>query len=97
MIQIKKIIVNILIKEDPENICAKCCKTMQVIERMLTNTSIFKDKVEIKYMDVGSNKAIERYGNFEPPTIFINDKLFSQGHVPIIKKLGKKLLKMLKN
>jgi len=84
-----------LIKEDPENSCAKCCKTMLVIERMMDTVTIFKDKVEIIYKDVTSDEVIEKYGNLEPPVIFINDILFSQGHVPIIKKLGKKILEML--
>lgn len=70
---------------------------MQVIERMMNTATIFTDKVEIIYEDVKSNEVIEKYGHFEPPAIFINGILFSQGHVPIIKKLGKNLLEMLKN
>jgi hypothetical protein len=54
-----------------------------------------KDKVEIIYTDVLSIDNIEKYRNIDPPAIFINGSMFSQGHVPIIKKLGKKLLEML--
>ena len=68
---------------------------MQVIDRMMDRVSIFKDKIEIIYKDVTSNEVIEKYGTREPPVIFINDILFSQGHVPIIKKLGKKLLEII--
>ena len=90
-----KIVIQILIKEDPENSCAKCCKTMRVIERLMDTVTILKDKVEIIYKDVASNEFIKKYGNIEPPVIFINGMLFTQGHVPIIKKLGKKILEML--
>ena len=91
----EEIVIQILIKEDPENSCAKCCKTMQVIERLMDRVTIFKDKVEIIYKDATSNEVIEKYGNLEPPVIFINGILFTQGHVPIIKKLGKKILEMI--
>lgn len=90
-----EIVIQILIKEDPENSCAKCCKTMQVIKRMMDTGTIFKEKVEIIYKDVTSNEVIEKYGILEPPVIFINGILFTQGNVPIIKKLGKKILEML--
>ncbi|MFX0081147.1 MAG: thioredoxin family protein [Candidatus Hodarchaeota archaeon] len=91
----EEIVIRILIKEDPENTCAKCCKTMQAVEKMMNTVNIFKDKVEIIYQDVTSNEIIEEYGNLEPPVIFINGILFTTGHVPIIKKLGKKIFEML--
>jgi hypothetical protein len=90
-----EIIIQILIKEDPENSCAKCCKTMQVIERVMDTDTFLKDKVEIIYKDVTSKDVVEKYGNLEPPVVFINGILFTKGHVPIIKKLGKKILEML--
>jgi hypothetical protein len=64
---------------------------------MMDTVTVFKDKVEIIYHDVKSIDTIAKYGNIEPPAIFINGMLFSQGHVPIIKKLGKEILSMLKN
>lgn len=70
---------------------------MQVIDRMMDTVTVLKDKIEIIYKDVLSIDAIENYGNIEPPAIFINGVLFSQGHVPIIKKLGKELLEMMKH
>ncbi len=91
----EEIIVQILVKEDPENFCAKCCKTIQIIERIMDETYIFKDKVEIIYTDVTSDEVREKYGNLEPPVIFINGVLFTEGHVPSIKKLGKKIIDML--
>ncbi|MFW9878372.1 MAG: hypothetical protein ACFFG0_35265 [Candidatus Thorarchaeota archaeon] len=54
----------------------------------------FKDKVEIIYEENKPNKVIKKYGNFELPVIFSNGILFSQGYVPIMKKIGKKLLEM---
>ena len=90
-----EIIIQVLIKEDPENSCAKCCKTMQVIEKMMDSITNFKNKVEIIYTDATSNEVIEKYGILEPPVIFINGILFTKGHVPIIKKLGKKILELL--
>ncbi|MFX0077113.1 MAG: thioredoxin family protein [Candidatus Hermodarchaeota archaeon] len=95
MIYLEEIVIQILIKEDPENSCAKCCKTMQVIERMMETTNIFKEKVEIIYMDATSKEVIEKFGELEAPAVFINGKLFTKGHVPIIKKLGKEILEML--
>lgn len=95
MIYIEKVLVLILIKEDPENICAKCCKTIQVIDRMIEAIADFKDKVEIIYKDVASKEVIDKYGSLERPVVIINDNIFSEGHVPIIKKLSRELLKIL--
>jgi len=95
VIYIEKVLVLILIKDDPENICAKCCKTMQVIDRMIEAFAEFKDKVEIIYKDNASKEDIDKYGNLERPVVIINDRVFSEGHIPIIKKLSRELFKIL--
>ncbi len=95
MIYIKKTLVLILIKDDPENICAKCCKTIQVIDRMMEEIAEFKDKVEILYKDTESKEDNDKHGNLERPVVIINDKIFSEGHVPIIKKLSRELFTIL--
>jgi len=92
---IKEILVQILIKDDPENICAKCCKTTQVIDRMMEEIIEFNDKVEILYIDTNSKENIEKYQNLERPAVIINGKVFSEGHIPIIKKLSRELFKIL--
>ena len=96
MIHIEKIIVRVLIKEDEENVCAKCCKTVQVIERMMEEISEFKDKVEIIYEDIFSKSLTDKYGELKEPVIIVNDIIFSQEHVPIMKKLSRRLLELLK-
>jgi len=92
---IKEVLVQILIKDDPENICAKCCKTTQVIDRMMEEIIEFNDKVEILYIDTNSKENIEKYQNLERPAVIINGKVFSEGHIPIIKKLSRELFKIL--
>jgi len=92
---IKEVLVQILIKDDPENICAKCCKTTQVIDRMMEEITEFNDKVEIIYIDSNSKENIEKYQNLERPAVIINGKVFSEGHIPIIKKLSRELFKIL--
>jgi len=92
---IKEILVQILIKDDPENICAKCCKTTQVIDRMMEEITEFNDKVEIIYIDTNSKEDIEKYQSLERPAVIINGKVFSEGHIPIIKKLSRELFKIL--
>ncbi len=95
MSYIKEVLVQILIKDDPENICAKCCKTTQVIDRMMEEITEFNDKVEIIYIDSNSKENIEKYQNLERPAVIINGKVFSEGHIPIIKKLSRELFKIL--
>jgi len=92
---IKEVLVQILIKDDPENICAKCCKTTQVIDRMMEEITEFNDKVEIIYIDTNSKEDIEKYQSLERPAVIINGKVFSEGHIPIIKKLSRELFKIL--
>lgn len=83
--------VEILIIEE-ENFCAKCCKTVNVIEKMMETIPVLKDKVEVSYSDLNSQENLQKYGELTPPIIMINGVIFSEGHVPIIKKLARRLL-----
>ncbi|MFX1589547.1 MAG: hypothetical protein ACFFC1_15445 [Promethearchaeota archaeon] len=83
--------VEILIIEE-ENFCAKCCKTVNVIDKMMETIPGLKDKVEILYSDLNSQENLKKYSELTPPVIMINDVIFSEGHVPIIKKLARTLL-----
>ncbi|MFX0019743.1 MAG: thioredoxin family protein [Promethearchaeota archaeon] len=85
--------VEVLIIEE-ENFCAKCCKTMNVIDKMMETIPGLKDKVEVFYSDLNSQENLQKYGELTPPIIMINDVIFSEGHVPIIKKLARRLLEI---
>ena len=89
----KKNKVDILIIEEEGDFCAKCCKTVNVIDKMMESIPELKDKVEISYYNLQSQDKVKKYGNLNPPVIIINDVVFSEGHVPIIKKLARTLLK----
>ena len=84
--------VEILIIEEEGDFCAKCCKTVNVIDKMMENIPGLKDKVDISYSDLNSQEKLQEYGELTPPVIIINDVIFSEGHVPIIKKLARRLL-----
>lgn len=88
--------LTILTEEDQNNVCSKCCKTIQVIDRMMEAFPDFKNKIELSYEDYESLTIINKYGRRQIPAIFINDVVFSEGHVPIIKKLTRELLEFLK-
>ena len=92
---IGKLILQVLLKDEVENYCAKCCKTRNVIERMREEIPTIDNKTKVIYTVVSSNEIIEKYGNLIPPAIIINDMIYSEGHVPIIKKLSKNILDLL--
>ncbi len=83
----------LLIEED--NFCAKCCKTRQVIERMLEEIPEIKANIKVDYENISEGKFVNNFGELIPPVVIINEKIFSEGHVPIIKKLSKELLDLL--
>jgi hypothetical protein len=82
--------------KEEENYCAKCCKTRQVIERMLKEIPTLEENVDIEYKIINFNEQVENYGKLIPPVIIINGEIFSEGHVPIIKKLSSELFKLTK-
>lgn len=85
----------IILKEE-ENYCAKCCKTQQVIDRMLNEFPILKEKLNIDYENITSNDSSEKFCGMTPPILIMNNKLFSEGHVPIIKKLSRELMNLIR-
>jgi len=88
--------LTVFIKENSENQCAKCCKAVQVIERMMDAFSNFKNKIELTYLNTSSQLYQEKYSNLDTPVILVNEEIFSYGHVPIIKKLGKKIIESIR-
>ncbi len=88
--------MQVLLKKEI-NFCAKCCKTKQIIEQILDSVSELKEKVEINYEDIDSESIIKKYGTRIPPTIFLGETLYIEGHVPTIKKLAKEMLDFLNN
>ena len=87
----KKALLTIVLKAE-DNKCEKCCKTRQVVERMLEALPELSEKLDIQFKNVLENEPYERFGVIIPPLVMINDKVFSEGHVPIIKKLSRDLL-----
>ena len=87
--------MHVLLKTEEENYCAKCCKTMNIIERMFTSVPEFKDKINVSYEDIYSPDNIKKYGNLLPPVIAIDDHVLVEGHVPIIKKLARDLFSLI--
>lgn len=84
--------LQVILNENENNFCAKCCKTKQVIERMLEAFPDFKEKIEIQYLDISSDLVLKKYGELTAPVVLINDIIFSEGHVPIIKKLCREIM-----
>jgi len=64
---------------------------------MLKSFPNFKNELEIQYIDVSSDKIIKKYGELTAPVIILNDIIFSEGHVPIIKKLCRKIIDSMKD
>lgn len=88
--------LQVILNENENNFCAKCCKTKQVIERMLETFPEFKKKLEIQYWDISSDLILKKYGELNAPVVLLNDIIFSEGHVPIIKKLCREIMDSIK-
>ena len=56
----------------------------------------FRNDLDIQYSDVSSDKIIKKYGELTAPVVILNDIIFSEGHVPIIKKLCLKIVDSMK-
>ena len=87
----------VLLKDEEENYCAKCCKTVNIIDRMFARIPEFKEKIEVSYEDIYSNDTKTKYGELIPPTILIEDNLLIEGHVPIMKKLARDLSRVIES
>ncbi|MFX1389094.1 MAG: hypothetical protein ACFE9Z_03410 [Promethearchaeota archaeon] len=88
-----KPIIHVLLKNEEENYCAKCCKTRNIIERIFTAIPEFKQKFEISYEDIYSEDNVKKFGTLIPPVIILGDHILTEGHVPIMKKLARDLYK----
>lgn len=87
--------MHVLLKNEEENYCAKCCKTVNIIERMFSSIPEFKEKIKISYEDVYLGENIKKYGTLTPPAIIINGQTLTEGHVPIMKKLARDLFTLI--
>ena len=90
-----KPVVHVLLNNEEYNYCAKCCKTRNVIEQMIRTLPDLNQKIEVSFEDIEASENIKKYGDLLAPAIVINRTLFSQGHVPIIKKLARELYSMM--
>ena len=95
MNNIDKPLLQVLLKEE-ENYCAKCCKTRQVIERMVKEIPILKERINIEYENINLEDNVKKFGEHIPPVVLINGNIFSEGHIPILKKLSSELFKLIK-
>lgn len=86
-----------LLKSEEETYCAKCCKTRNIIERIFKSIPEFKQKIEVIYEDVYSVDNINKYGDLIPPVIIIEDRILTEGHVPIMKKLARDLYELIES
>jgi hypothetical protein len=57
----------------------------------------FRNELDIQYSDVSSEKIIKKYGELTAPVVILNDIIFSEGHVPIIKKLCREIVDSMKD
>ena len=96
VINVKKVVIQVFIIENDPNKCAKCCKTINVIDRMVKAFPEFGDQVEVQYTEDSPNEAENEYRDFQRPVVVINDTIFSYGHVPIIKKMSREVIGILK-
>jgi len=64
---------------------------------MLENFPDFREKIEIQYRNIESDKVNKKYGELTVPVVILNDVIFSEGHVPIIKKLCREIIDSMKD
>jgi hypothetical protein len=96
MSDVKKVVIQVFISENDDSKCAKCCKTINVLDRMIKAFPEFGDNVDVQYTEDSANEIENSYRGLPRPIVIINDKIFSQGHVPIIKKLSREVIALLK-
>ena len=54
-----------------------------------------RENIEVIFENVLSKRIIDKYGERNPPVIIINNSIYLEGHVPVIKKLSRAILKEL--
>lgn len=86
-----------MLKNEDENYCAKCCKTVNILDRMFASIGELKEKIEVSYEDIYSDDTKKKYGELTPPTIIIEDEILVEGHVPIMKKLARDLFRVIES
>jgi hypothetical protein len=91
----KLVVIQVYITENDPTKCAKCCKTINVLDRMIDAFPEFGDKVDVQYFEDNNSKLEKPYRDLQRPVVVINDTIFSQGHVPIIKKLSREVIAIL--
>ena len=64
---------------------------------MLETFPDFRDKLEIQYWDISSETNLMKYRELTVPIVILNDIIFSEGHVPIIKKLCRNIIDSFKD
>jgi hypothetical protein len=95
VIIVKNVEIKVFIMEANQNQCAKCCKTINVIDRMVDAFPEFRDRVNVQYTEDSPDETKNEYREFQRPVVVINNTIFSHGHVPIIKKLSREVISIL--
>ena len=62
---------------------------------MLAEVPRIKDRIEVIFEDIATEGIREKYGLLTPPVIIMNDSIYLEGHVPVIKKLSRDILEQL--
>ena len=94
---IDKLIIHVLLKNEEDTYCAKCCKTRNILERIFDKIPEFKQKIELSFENIESIDIRKKYGDVSPPAIIIGEHIHSEGHVPIMKKLAYELFELIKS
>ncbi len=62
---------------------------------MLEEVPRIKERIEVIFEDIATQGIKEKYGSLTPPVIIMNDSIYLEGHVPVIKKLSREILDQL--
>ena len=62
---------------------------------MIEEVPGIKDRIEVIFEDIATQGIREKYGLLTPPVIIMNDSIYLEGHVPVIKKLSREILDQL--
>ncbi len=91
----KKPIIYVILKNEGDASCAKCCKTKTIVERLFTEIPEFKQKIDVCFEDIDKIDVKHKYGAVNPPAIIIQKRILFEGHVPIMKKLARELYQLI--
>ncbi len=62
---------------------------------MIEEVPGLKERIEVIFEDISKQAIREKYGQLTPPVIIMNDSIYLEGHVPVIKKLSRTILNQL--